>query len=186
MKYSIHTIKEAFDTGKQDLKYVFFWGHTPSKDGSVTKSCFSQWWELDVTIDGQVYKTAEHWMMAEKARLFNDPVILEKIFKTSHPNQAKKLGRKVSGFDPETWDAHKYEIVKEGNYHKFSQHIDIKEFLLKTGDRILVEASPYDTIWGIGLGKNKSDIENPHIWKGENLLGFALMEIRDQLLEENT
>ncbi|MEP0266401.1 NADAR family protein [Dokdonia sp.] len=185
MKYTIDTIKNAYESQKEILKYVFFWGHTPSKNGTTTKSCFSQWWTLDFEVGGTMYKTAEHWMMAEKARLFSDNEILEKIIKASHPNQVKKLGRKVSGFDPEIWDAHKYEIVKEGNYHKFSQHKNLKEFLINTGDRVLVEASPFDPVWGIGLDQNKPNVEDPNTWKGENLLGFALMEVRDRLLKND-
>ncbi|GGG12067.1 hypothetical protein GCM10011344_10930 [Dokdonia pacifica] len=185
MKYTIETIKNQYRIQKELLKYVFFWGHTPSKNGDTTKSCFSQWWELDFEVNGITYRTAEHWMMAGKARLFNDTVILEKIINASHPNQAKKLGRKVSNFDADIWDAHKYEIVKEGNYHKFSQHSNLKEFLINTANRILVEASPFDPIWGIGLAQSKPNIEDPNTWKGENLLGFALMEVRDELVSEN-
>ena len=127
------------------------------------------------------YKTAEHYMMAGKAKLFNDLEILEQILKSDTPNQAKSLGRKVKNFDPQLWDEHKYEIVKQGNLLKFSQNEKFKEFLLSTNDKILVEASPYDTIWGIGMLETDSKAENPKQWKGENLLGFALMEVRDEL-----
>ncbi|MEO0340141.1 MAG: NADAR family protein, partial [Bacteroidota bacterium] len=89
----------------------------------------------------------------------------------------------VRGFKPEVWDENKVEIVVEGNFHKFSQAPELKEFLLNTKDRILVEASPYDKIWGIGLNAQAEGIENPDTWKGQNLLGFALMEVRDQLLK---
>lgn len=183
MNYSIDTLKKQFDAG-QTLKYIFFWGHTPSKDGSIQKTCFSQWWLSEFTVAGEVYKTAEHWMMAEKARLFeNDDIRLE-ILKTSHPNEVKKLGRKVTGFDPAKWEAHKYEIVKQGNYHKFSQHPDLKEFLINTGDRIIVEASPLDLVWGIGLSQDDQESQNPHLWKGDNLLGFAIREVRDMFRKE--
>ncbi|MEP5340530.1 MAG: NADAR family protein [Algibacter sp.] len=183
MKYSIEQLKERFDKDEL-LKYIFFWGHTPSKDGSIQKSCFSQWWLSDFEIGGALYKTAEHWMMAEKARLFDNEVIRLEVLKTPHPNAVKKLGRKVKGFDSEKWNAHKYEIVKQGNYHKFIQNRDLKDFLLDTGDRIIVEASPLDPVWGIGLSQDDTEATNPHLWKGDNLLGFALMEVRDMLREE--
>ncbi len=184
MKYTIETIKNQYRIQKELLKYVFFWGHTPSKNGNITKSCFSQWWELDFKVADITYKTAEHWMMAEKARLFNDHQIFGQIIQASHPNQVKKLGRKVSHFDLEIWDAHKYELVIEGNYHKFSQHEGLKQFLLSTKNRILVEASPRDRIWGIGMSQNNEKVNNPNLWRGQNLLGFALMEVREQLTKK--
>jgi len=97
------------------------------------------------------------------------------------PNQAKSLGRKVKNFDPKIWDEHKYEIVKQGNLLKFSQNEKFKTFLLATNNKILVEGSPYDKIWGIGMLESDSRAENPLLWNGENLLGFALMEVREEL-----
>lgn len=166
---------------KEKIKFLFFWGHRPSADGSVTQSCFSQWWPSAFTIDDITYKTAEHWMMAGKARLFGDNITLEKILQANTPDQAKKLGREVKNFDAATWDAHKFDLVVTGNYHKFSQHPDMKTFLLNTQDRILVEASPMDRIWGIGMAASNENVENPLQWRGHNLLGYALMAARDQL-----
>ncbi len=145
MKYTIQNIKDRFQK-KQRIKFLFFWGHTVKDE--ITKSCFSQWFTGKFEENGIVYKTAEHYMMAGKARLFNDAEILEKILQASTPNQVKALGRKVKNFDPNVWNEHKYEIVKQGNLLKFSQNNKYKDFLLSTGDKILVEASPYDTIWG--------------------------------------
>jgi ribA/ribD-fused uncharacterized protein len=183
MKYSNQWLAQRYDAG-QTLKYVFFWGHQPSKDGSVTKTCFSQWWVAPFEVEGVVYKTAEHLMMAEKARLFKDEAMREKIVAAATPHQAKKGGRMVKDFDAAVWDAHKFAIVTEGNKHKFSQHPALHQFLAETGDRVLVEASPMDAIWGIRLSADKPGIENPHTWKGENLLGYALMEVRDYLKEK--
>ena len=180
MKYTLEYIKDKYNEGEK-LKYLFFWGHTPSKDGSISKSCFSQWWQSSFVVNSISYKTAEHWMMAEKARLFDDQEILNEIIVCDHPMEAKQLGRKVKSFDPDIWNRRKYEIVKQGNYHKFSQHKDLKEFLLSTKNRVLVEASPRDRIWGIGMSQNNENAENPNLWRGQNLLGFALMEVRDEL-----
>lgn len=162
-------------------KYLFFWGHTPPADGSVSKSCFSQWFPSPFTIEDIRYPTAEHFMMAAKARLFGDREIEEQILKPSHPKQAKELGRKVRGFDEAAWIRERYRLVVEGNFAKFSQNPGLKEFLLATGKRLLVEASPYDRIWGIGLAADHTDAEKPAAWKGLNLLGFALMEVRAML-----
>lgn len=180
MNYSIEKFKKQFESG-ESVKFLFFWGHAPSKDDSMTKTCFSQWWKAPFVKGQFVYNTAEHFMMAEKARLFNDIEIQKRVIESSHPAEAKKLGRKVKNFDQEVWDAHKFTIVKQANLLKFSQHEQLKQFLLNTNDRILVEASPIDSIWGIGLAQSDPDAQNPNLWKGENLLGFALMEVRDEL-----
>jgi len=178
MKYTLKNTIEEYQR-KEKLEFLFFWGHTVKDE--ITKVCFSQWFPFDFQENGISYKTAEHYMMAGKAKLFNDNETFEQILKAETPNQAKSLGRKVKNFDVQLWNDHKYEIVKQGNLLKFSQHEKFKEFLLSTNDKILVEASPYDTIWGIGMLETNPKAENPSQWNGENLLGFALMEVRDKL-----
>jgi ribA/ribD-fused uncharacterized protein len=178
MKNTLEYLIEKFRR-KEKIEFLFFWGHTVKDE--ITKACFSQWFPFEFEQNGTIYKTAEHFMMAGKAKLFNDQEILEQILAAETPNQAKSLGRKVKNFDPKIWDEHKYEIVRQGNLLKFSQHEKFKEFLLSTEDKILVEASPYDTIWGIGMLETDPRAENPLQWNGENLLGFALMEVRDEL-----
>ena len=128
------------------VKFLFFWGHQPSKDGVITKSCLSQWWVADFGVAGITYRSTEHWMMAGKARLFGDDEALARILAAKSPAEAKKLGREIQGFEPEVWEAEKMEIVKAGNLHKFGQHRELAKFLLSTNDRVLVEASPVDTI----------------------------------------
>jgi ribA/ribD-fused uncharacterized protein len=184
MKYNNHWLIEKFRL-KEELKYLFFWGHQPAKDGSITQSCFSQWWPAPFRLDGINYATAEHWMMAEKARLFNDESMVEKIVTAKSAAEAKKLGGAIQGFDTVVWDAHKFSIVIAGNLHKFSQHEALKIFLLNTNDLILVEASPVDAIWGIGMAEHHDHILDPLQWRGENLLGYALMEVRDMLVNVN-
>ncbi len=120
-------------------------------------------------------------MMAEKARLFDDRIMLEKIIQAATPKDAKLLGRSVSGFDAAIWEQHRSTIVIEGNYYKFTQNSALQKFLLATGDRVLVEASPVDRIWGIGLAEADPHASEPGKWAGLNLLGFALMEVRDRL-----
>jgi ribA/ribD-fused uncharacterized protein len=161
-----------------ESKFIFFWGHQPSKDGTIIKTCFSQWWLSSFIVNGIKYATAEHWMMAKKAELFGDDEQLNNILATESPAMAKKYGRAVKNFDNFLWEKHRYKYVLEGNLHKFSQNEKLKIFLLETEDNVIVEASPFDKIWGIGT---RSHIENPQLWKGLNLLGFALMEVRDKL-----
>ena len=120
-------------------------------------------------------------MMAAKAELFDDKEIRKEILACSDPKQIKALGRKVRGFDQKVWDKFKYAIVLLGNWHKFSQNRKLREFLFSTGDSVLVEASPYDAIWGIRLAASSPEAQDPMKWRGQNLLGFALMEVRDEL-----
>lgn len=167
-------------------KWLHFWGHTPSKDGSLGKTCFSQWWAgHPFVIDGVSYATAEHFMMAEKARLFDDQETLAEVLAAKTPAVAKKLGRKVANFNDIAWLAARWDIVVRGNHAKFSQHADLKTFLLHTGDRIIVEASPFDKIWGIGMAATHANAENPAQWNGLNLLGFALMEVRERMRKDH-
>jgi ribA/ribD-fused uncharacterized protein len=168
---------------KERLDFTFFWGHK-GEPGHVTKSCFSQWWPAAFTESGHTYVTAEHWMMAGKARLFNDPAMEEEILRAPSPAIAKQLGRKVKNFDAAKWDAEKFSIVVKGNLLKFSQHPKMQDFLLSTGETIIVEASPMDRIWGIGMSASHEHAANPLLWKGQNLLGYVLMEVRDQLKQQ--
>ena len=180
--YLLHELQQGYQRGMK-LKFLFFWGHRPSADGSVTKSCLSQWWKCRFTLDGVTYSSAEQYMMAEKARLFQDHDIYDQIIASHDPKRVKALGRQVRGFDVELWDQHRYDIVVRGNYAKFSQDKQLRDFLLGTKNRVLVEASPVDRIWGIGMAADHESIENPMLWKGQNLLGFALMDARQMLLE---
>ncbi len=183
MYYSVEIVREEFKKGKKN-KFLFFWGHQPSKDGSISKTCFSQWWQSSFKVHDITYKTAEHWMMAKKAELFVDHEIATKIIDAKTPAEAKDLGRQVKNFKESIWNAKRFEIVVQGNFHKFSQNEELKAFLLDTKKRVLVEASPVDNIWGIGLTGEDEKAENPLLWEGLNLLGFALMEVRDQLQKE--
>ncbi|MDH6567468.1 ribA/ribD-fused uncharacterized protein [Streptomyces sp. SAI-117] len=163
------------------LKFLYFWGHRPRPDGRVGASCLSQWWPSPFVVDGVTYATAEHWMMAGKARLFDDPEAERRIVAAGHPSQAKAAGRLVRGFDEQIWRRERFGIVVEGSVHKFAAHEDLRQFLLNTGDRVLVEASPVDRVWGIGLAADDEAAGHPERWRGPNLLGFALMEARDRL-----
>lgn len=161
--------------------YLFFWGHTPKEPGRTDQSCLSNWFPASFTMDGKRYPTTEHYMMAEKARLFGDDECLSRILAAKDPGAAKRLGREVRSFDEETWVAHRFEIVVAGNVEKFRQNDDLSEFLIGTGPKVLVEASPRDRIWGIGMGKDNPKATHPSQWNGLNLLGFALMEARARL-----
>ncbi len=148
-------------------EFVFFW-HGP----------FSQWHPSPFTHNGTNFANAEQWMMFRKATLFDDDLIAEQIMRTSSPAECKRLGRQIKDFDENVWREHRLAIVTKGSLEKFRQNKDLKQILMNTGGRILVEATPYDDIWGIAMAANARGVENPSHWKGLNLLGIALMTAR--------
>jgi ribA/ribD-fused uncharacterized protein len=167
-------------SGKR-VDFLFFWGHTPKREGVVDASCLSQWFPRAFEIDGIRYATAEHFMMAAKAKLFSDAVAHAEILRAKSPAEAKAAGRAVKNYDDAKWERARFDAVVRGNVAKFGQHDDLRKFLLSTGDRVLVEASPRDTIWGIGMGASNPAANDPSKWRGRNLLGFALMVARTTL-----
>ena len=181
MKYDIKKIKEIVRQ-KPGTAVIYFWGHTPDPK-KMTAACFSQWYDCYFEVDGVQYHTAEQYMMASKARLFGDDEVLNEIMEAYSPHDYKKLGRKIHGFEQAPWNARKYDVVVEGNKAKFGQNPQLMEFLLSTGDAILAEASPYDKIWGIGIDRETALKGSVGQWQGENLLGCALMDVRDWLRE---
>jgi len=175
-KYTKDKLIETFD--EHQAEFVFFWKSDPAV---INESCFAQWQSSTFNVDWNTYTGAEQYMMAEKARLFEDKEIEEQIMKSTDSGEMQALGRKVKNFDRTIWSKAKYSIVLNGSYYKFSQNKEMRDFLLSTGDKVLVEASPLDKIWGIGLEEEDKNSLNPTTWKGINLLGFALMEVRDEL-----
>jgi ribA/ribD-fused uncharacterized protein len=180
MNYSVEWLMK-----QKNPELLFFWGHQPSKDGTIIKSCLSQWWPGNFKDDTTTYRTAEHYMMAKKAELFSDNEVAREIVNTRFPKDVKALGRQIRNFDSEKWDHAKFNIVKQGNYLKFSQNAALKQFLLETKNKVLVETSPSDAIWGIGLPETDPKATKPAEWRGLNLLGFALMEVRDELKNQS-
>jgi ribA/ribD-fused uncharacterized protein len=154
-------------------QFTFFW-HGP----------FSQWHGCLFDIEGATYNCAEQYMMAQKAVLFHDEDAFEKIMAAVSPRIQKALGRKVRGFNPSKWEACARDIVYRGNWAKFTQHEDLRQLLLATRGTTLVEASPSDTIWGIGLGEDDPRAADRKTWRGKNWLGAVLTRVRDDILEK--
>ena len=151
--------------------YVLFWGGWPS-----------QWHPADFTVGGVRYNCCEQFMMAEKARVFGDDAALAQIVKTRNPRQQKAVGRTVRGFDAGVWNDICRGIVFTGNLARFCQDEAARRELLATGDRTIVEASPTDRIWGIGLAQDDPRALHPAQWRGTNWLGVALAQVRTELL----
>ncbi len=162
-------------------EFMLFWRETPKVPGSIDAACFSQWFPAPFVIDGVRYSTAEHFMMAEKARLFGDAATLEKILAAPSSGAAKALGRVIVHYDDAQWSAARFDVVVRGSIAKFGQNDRLRTFLLETGEKIPAEASPTDTIWGIGLAASDERARDPMQWRGLSLLGFALVEARRQL-----
>lgn len=179
MNYNVDSILHGSRTYSRE-DFVFFWGHTARESG-IGKTCLSQWYMCQFMVDDVCFNCAEQYMMAEKARIFGDVDTWRRIMASYDPMTIKKLGRKVRNFNAYVWERNRREVVKRGNLAKFGQNPQLMEFLLGTEDKVLVEASPKDTIWGIGLAEDAAEVCNPRLWKGENLLGFTLMEVRDML-----
>ncbi|MEC5159371.1 MULTISPECIES: NADAR family protein [unclassified Janthinobacterium] len=161
--------------------YLCFWGHTPSHAQTVDKSCLSQWYMAPFSVDGVRYPTAEHYMMACKATLFGDAAIAGRIIAAKLPAEVKKLGREVAHFDSARWAREREAVVFDGNLAKFAQNPPLRKFLLSSANSVIVEASPVDPIWGVGMAADDAAIGSPGSWKGLNLLGFALMNVRAAL-----
>jgi ribA/ribD-fused uncharacterized protein len=177
--FDVAALTRAIEDGWR-AEFLFFWGHT-SKTPEVGQHVLSQWWPAGFSVGGEHYPTAEHYMMAEKAGLFGDEGTRARILATGDPAAAKALGRSVKGFDEQLWAAYRFEIVVRASTAKFVQNPGLGAWLVGTGDMVLVEASPKDAIWGIGLSANDARALDPRTWRGLNLLGFALMQARAEL-----
>jgi ribA/ribD-fused uncharacterized protein len=151
-------------------KFVLFWGGWPS-----------QWHPARFVVDGVEYNCCEQFMMAEKAAVFGDPDARARILASRDPGDQKMLGRTVRNFDKAAWDGVCRGIVYAGNLARFGQDEEMRRTLLATGDRTIVEASPTDRIWGIGLSQNNPRAQDPSQWRGTNWLGIALTQVRDTL-----
>lgn len=161
--------------------YVFFYSHQAQLIG-----CFmSQWYisKFSEEINGKTYNfsCAEQSMMFKKALLFKDMITANKILATSSQLEIKRLGRQVKNFNQGIWDKNKFDFVVASNIQKFSQNAEIRKKLLDTQNKTLVEASPYDKIWGIGMSFSDPNVLDSKKWKGSNLLGKALMKVRENL-----
>ena len=151
-------------------KYVFFWN-----------GVFSQWYPSKFVIEGVEYNCCEQYMMAQKALLFNDLENHKMIMYSKSPDEQKGFGRRVKGFYKDKWEAVCRQIVFDANMAKFSQNPKMLEELMDTKELEIVEASPYDKIWGIGLHETDSKALDKSQWQGTNWLGEAIMSVREKL-----
>jgi ribA/ribD-fused uncharacterized protein len=162
----------------EDGKFHFFWN-----------GVFSQWHPSEFVIEsgnkvgnydyGSItFNCAEQYMMFKKAALFGDKHAASLILQATDPKVQKKLGREVQNFDVAVWEQECGKIVYDGNYAKFTQNPSLYRELMNTGNAILVEASPYDTVWGIGLDEATAKVTPVNEWKGTNWLGEVLTQLK--------
>ena len=154
-------------------KFTFFWAGP-----------FSQWYSCNFTINNMKYNCAEQYMMLEKANLFKDEKSYEKILKSPDPRLQKEIGRNIKNFNKDEWEKVAKEIVFKGNYAKFTQNMKLGMKLRETVGTTLVEASPYDKIWGIGLNSFDPLAQSRETWRGTNWLGETLTKLRETLITE--
>ncbi len=165
-------MKNAAEAKKE--KFTFFWS-----------GVFSQWAESPFTVDGVAFNTAEQYMMYKKALLFNDFKQAEKIMATPDPRTQKQLGREVSGFDKDRWEQHCKQFVYKASFAKFTQNPKMRDELTATKGTTLVEASPEDKIWGIGLIASDTRAYSRDTWEGTNWLGEILTAVREEIITNN-
>jgi len=151
--------------------FVFFWGGT-----------FSNWAKSKFIIDGVEFGTCEQYMMYKKALMFHDYEAAKKIMATSNPKEQKQFGREVKGFKDDVWTKYCREIVYDANVAKFTQNKDMYNELMFTAGRTLVEASPLDRRWGIGLSADNPFAQDRSTWQGDNWLGEAIERVREDLI----
>ena len=162
-------MKELWE--RESDTHIYFWN-----------GIFCQWYPSEMVDDkGGSYSCCEQYMMSKKAKLFGDDVVYDMIMKEQSPGHQKALGRLVSDYDDDVWNKHKFDIVIDGNILKFGQNEKLKKLLLSTGNKIIVEGSHEDPIWGVGLSYDDDRILNEANWQGENLLGKAIMAVRNTL-----
>ena len=164
----------AMESSEINKNFTFFW-----------KGPLSQWSYSPFRDNtGKIFSCAEQYMMYCKALLFGDTETAEHIMRTPTPREMQALGRRVFGFAQKIWDEKCEKFVYEGNCLKFRQNPKHREELFKTAGTTLVEASPIDRIWGIGLNEEIAKVTSPEKWQGKNLLGKILTRVRDDLMKE--
>ncbi|WP_375767725.1 NADAR family protein [Archangium gephyra] len=160
----------------EQRRFTFFWRQ---------QSPFSQWYPAEFVVGGVRFTCAEQYMMHGKAVLFGDAEMAARILEARTPKEHKALGREVRGFEGAVWERERERIVYEGSHAKFTQNAELLAALLATAGTELVEASPMDRIWGVGLSAEDPRIQDPATWRGQNLLGKVLTRLREDLLSSS-
>ena len=151
--------------------------HNPKEENGY----LSNWYTSAFTVEGITFSSMEQYMMHQKAICFGDRRVAAQILGTDDVSRIKELGRLVLEYDDNHWKGVRQLVVYEGLYAKFSQNEELKDMLKATGNAFLAECAVKDCIWGIGLSMKDPDRLDQAKWKGQNLLGYALMMVRDKV-----
>lgn len=158
--------------------YIFF---REPEQGLINESAFSMWYEAPFKVGEAEYRTVRQYFLAEKAKAFGDEETRINIINSQNPEEMEKLADSVKNFDTNVWDEVRYAIMLVGNYHKFWNNIELKKLLIESEDSVIVYAHPENLLWRNGVEESDTRAYTPQLWPGRNLLGFALMELRDHL-----
>ena len=153
------------------------WFHNPNEKNGY----MSNWYISSFIVDGITFSSVEQYMMYYKSMVFCDELTADKILSTDNVAEIKSLGRMVSNYDDNYWNGVRQIIVYNGLLEKFSQNKNLKKLLKSTEDAVLAECAVKDCIWGIGLSMKDPDRFDRNKWRGQNLLGYALMMVREHL-----
>ncbi|KJE19628.1 ribA/ribD-like protein [Frankia torreyi] len=164
------------------LRFRYFWGQRQAVADGTGAGCLSLRWPARFAVDGVDYPSAQHYVLARKAGLFGDQAAAEAVLALPAPISLAAIGRRIRGFDEAVWDRHRYAVALAANSAKFAQNAILRTYLAGTAGLVLADISPRDRVWGIGCDRDDDRAGRPSAWPGRNLLGFALMEVRDALL----
>ena len=151
--------------------------HNPNEENAY----LSNWYPSPFTVEKKNFSSMEQFMMYRKAICFGDEAVAKNILSTDDASQIKALGRQVKNYDEHIWNGIRQIVVYKGLLAKFSQNEDLKDRLKSTGEAILAECAVKDLIWGVGLSMKDPDRLDKTKWKGQNLLGYTLMMVREHL-----
>lgn len=178
-QYTPLWLREQLQAGVKPWFLQFYRPNAPL--GKIDKACLSLWYSCTFEVDGIKYDSIGQFLMAEKARVLGDEEVRSQIIQLRHRDEIDKVGNDIWSRKAEAWDKQMFHLAVKGNLAKFEQNPSLRSFLLETQNRILVETDPNDLIWGIGLKEGQREIQNPDLWPGSNLMGFALMVVRDKI-----
>lgn len=167
---------KKYNAQLENKNIIGFWGHSKNKQYAY----FSNWYQSNFNIENLNFCNVEQYLMYQKALCFKDNLISKKILNTTDPKEIKYLGRKVRNYNDIEWDKIRYDVLKKALKAKFTQNKLLLNKLIETKDSVLVEASPYDKIWGIGMDVNHEHKDYTK-WQGTNLLGWGLTEIKNEI-----
>lgn len=179
IKFPTYTVQNIIHS--DDLRYGEYIFFSKTTDEELSASAFNMWYEAPFKVGELEYRTVRQYFLAEKAKTFGDEETRMRIIESDDSEEMESLAASVKGFDANVWEEVKYAVMLVGNYHKFWNNNDLKKMLMDSGNSVIVYTDRDDLLWGIGMDTSDTRAYTPELWQGRNLLGFAMMELRDHL-----